>query len=274
VSNAPEILIVIVTQGMPAVVDVKPATTNRAASVAETTETASDVPPRVPGQMTHNEVGSSEALPGVSVVRRTGSSTEHRTVQPDANVPVKGTRAPGAVSAPTSRDPRGSTSVGSGGGTRAGRAAADARRVLRDSEPPPDSEETPHEHPALRVQKPAAQANMGRSLRITGIAAAATGLLAIGVGVKQGLDARSASQEISRNEGQWTAEHRRRYAEGGRAQRNMFGRSVWGSAALVTGSVLYAIGYAQGGQSSAAERLSLSGRLEADQVALMFSGCF
>ena len=82
----------------------------------------------------------------------------------------------------------------------------------------------------------------GRTLRIVGLSTAAVGVVAIGFGVKLGLDARSASDDITGHTGPWTESDEDRFDAGERANRNMKIAYVIGGALVVGGGVMYFFG--------------------------------
>jgi tetratricopeptide (TPR) repeat protein len=88
-------------------------------------------------------------------------------------------------------------------------------------------------------ESPEQPASGGRTLRIAGIATGVAGAAAIGVGVAFGLKARSISDEAT----SWDTFDQARYDEGKAANRNMIIFTAAGGAALVTGGVLYYLGY-------------------------------
>ena len=95
---------------------------------------------------------------------------------------------------------------------------------------------------ALSAPRPEGEG--GRGLRVAGMVAAGAGLVAIGVGVKFGLDARAASNDINAHvAGQWPEELLARQAEGERAERNMFILTATGAAAIAAGGALYYFGH-------------------------------
>jgi tetratricopeptide (TPR) repeat protein len=98
--------------------------------------------------------------------------------------------------------------------------------------------------PAPRPAAPADE-GAGRGLRIGGLVSAGAGVIAVGVGIKFGLDARSISDDINAHgDGQpWPEELLDRQVEGKRAERAMFLLTGVGAAAIVTGGVLYYLGH-------------------------------
>ena len=82
----------------------------------------------------------------------------------------------------------------------------------------------------------------GRGLRIAGIATGGAGLAGVGLGVYFGLRARKIDREAS----DWVVFDPDRYAQGERAARNMIIAVSVGGAAIVTGGVLYYLGYRRG----------------------------
>jgi tetratricopeptide (TPR) repeat protein len=138
-----------------------------------------------------------------------------------------------------------------------------AQRALAEARPKPDAEARPEADSAGRrvdaanaasskparpaapttpatvvTAKPIAAPPPGRGLRIGGIAAGGTGLVALGIGVAFGLKARSISDQVSNAD----MYDKSRDAQGHAAQRNMYLFTGVGAAALVTGGVLYYLG--------------------------------
>ena len=91
--------------------------------------------------------------------------------------------------------------------------------------------------PTDRIERPG-----GSSLRIAGLATAGAGILAIGLGVKFGFDARGTSDELTRHSGAWTDADRILYADGQVADRNMVISYIVGSGLVAAGGVLYWVG--------------------------------
>lgn len=94
----------------------------------------------------------------------------------------------------------------------------------------------------------------GRGLRVAGMVSAALGLAGLGLGMKFGLDARSASQDLSEKPpgDPWDEGDRQRIQSGQDAERNMIISLSLGGAALVAGGVLYGFGVVQGASSGLA----------------------
>ena len=81
------------------------------------------------------------------------------------------------------------------------------------------------------------------ALRIGGLATAGAGVVACGLAVKFGLDARSDADAISRTDRTlWTDADRRTYEHGQAANRHMMESYAVGGALVVTGAVLYWVG--------------------------------
>jgi Tetratricopeptide repeat len=94
------------------------------------------------------------------------------------------------------------------------------------------------------VEAEASAGEAGRGLRIAGLVSAGAGLVAVGFGVKFGLDARSIGDEInSHDQGQWPDELLAKQADGERAERNMLILTGAGAAAIAAGGVLYYLGH-------------------------------
>jgi tetratricopeptide (TPR) repeat protein len=98
-------------------------------------------------------------------------------------------------------------------------------------EPPPRSE--PETLTETRGSPP---------LRITGLATAGAGAIALGVGVVFGIKARSASDTISNHQGPWTVDEQHTFEDGQRANRTMIIGYVAGGALVAAGGVLYYLG--------------------------------
>lgn len=115
--------------------------------------------------------------------------------------------------------------------------AALREAVERAAPPPPVSAET-----TLTPFPPADVAAVGsRSNRMlwTGGSIAAAGLAAVGVGVFYGIEAREASDEVSRFRGAvWTDEILARQADGKSAERRMIGFVVLGGVGVAAGAAL------------------------------------
>jgi tetratricopeptide (TPR) repeat protein len=101
------------------------------------------------------------------------------------------------------------------------------------SSPPPRSEPEPR---ALTATRSSPQ------LRITGLATAGAGAIALGFGVVFGIKARSAADTISNHQGLWTDDERHTFEDGQRANRTMIIGYVAGGALVATGGVLYYLG--------------------------------
>lgn len=154
---------------------------------------------------------------------------------------------PGAVDA-TRPDPAGT-----------GAAPVEPASGAGQPEPGQDAGNTPPSSPMgsaglTSTTSPARDANAGRGMRVAGMVSAAVGLASLGLGLKFGLDARDASQELSdKPPGEpWDPSDRRRIQSGEDAERNMIISLSLGGAALVTGGVLYFFGAAQSSSGSLA----------------------
>jgi tetratricopeptide (TPR) repeat protein len=92
------------------------------------------------------------------------------------------------------------------------------------------------------VDPPQPAPDSGSTLKIAGIASAGVGLVAVGVGVKFGLDARAASNAITTHTGPWTMAEMTRFEDGQRASRNMVISYVAGGVLVAAGGVMYWLG--------------------------------
>ena len=79
-------------------------------------------------------------------------------------------------------------------------------------------------------------------LRYGGLASAGVGAIFLGVGIKYGLDARSASDQISGHEGAWDKDSLSLEKSGPRAEKRFYIFSALGAVAIAGGGVLYWLG--------------------------------
>lgn len=107
---------------------------------------------------------------------------------------------------------------------------------------PPETTAAPPEVTAAPVERVVTE-DHGKGLRISGIATGALGIVAIGVAVKFGFDARSAADDISSHTGPWTPGEQARFDDGERADRNMKITYVIGGALVAGGALLYYVGH-------------------------------
>ncbi len=118
---------------------------------------------------------------------------------------------------------------------------------LDEVEPPVEEEPEPV---VVKVPEPKVKvraSDEGRTLRYAGIGTAVAGALAVGFGVKFGLDASSASDELSNHEGAWTDEDRILIDDGEAAETRALVFSVVGAVGIVGGGVLYYMGAKRAG---------------------------
>jgi tetratricopeptide (TPR) repeat protein len=132
-----------------------------------------------------------------------------------------------------------------------GKAADEARLLVaelqrqideaRAKEPTPPAEPA---HPAPPVEHPQATILVRTSppLRIAGLAAAGGGVIALGLGIKFGLDASSASDYFTHFTGTWSDADRQRYADGQTANRNMKIAYGVGAGLVAAGAVAFWFG--------------------------------
>jgi len=102
-------------------------------------------------------------------------------------------------------------------------AAAKGRREERNKE-------------ALEIER------RGMLQRLGGFVLIGAGAIAVGVGVKKGLDAQSIADELSDHEGAWTDAQIARDDEGRSANKQMIIFTAIGAGAIITGGVFYLIG--------------------------------
>ena len=82
-------------------------------------------------------------------------------------------------------------------------------------------------------------AGRARIETIAAIATGAAGVVALGIGIKYGLDARSAADDLTMNRGPWTDALLARDAAGKRAETRMLGFTITGGTLAVGAGVLY-----------------------------------
>jgi len=104
---------------------------------------------------------------------------------------------------------------------------------------PPDRARVVEPAPA-----PADPAKAGRGMRIGGLIAAGVGVVALGVGVQQGMHARSIHDELEdkMTGTEWTQEVQDRFDRGESAETRAIVLSIGGGVALATGVTLYLLG--------------------------------
>jgi len=96
------------------------------------------------------------------------------------------------------------------------------------------------------MRGPAEPGSPGRGKRVTGALTGASGLILIGVGAYFGKIAGDRADEVSRvfaTHGSWDASAASNYDEGRSAERTAIVLSAVGGAAVVTGAVLYYLGW-------------------------------
>lgn len=166
---------------------------------------------------------------------------------------------PSEPDGPTEPEPAPPPEPASNGDTMPEKTAPVAPSIppMDDPLPPPDTRTDPAR---------------GRGLRVAGMASWAVGAVGLGLGIKFGLDARSASRELSDKPASepWTDGDRRLLADGEDAERNMFIAFGAGSVAVIAGGVLYGIGVAAG----EGESFAFQPRVTQDSVVVHLSGTF
>ena len=114
---------------------------------------------------------------------------------------------------------------------------------IEPAKPEPPSSVPPSSPPPRGEPEPRALAETSSPpLRITGLATAGAGAIALGFGVVFGLKARSAADTISNHQGPWTDAERNTFEDGQRANRTMIIGYVAGGALVAAGGVLYYLG--------------------------------
>jgi hypothetical protein len=146
-------------------------------------------------------------------------------------------------------------------------------------EPPPPPVEEPDEEPVV-IEKPVKKSRPtkskpsdGRLLRWSGIGLAGVGLVFLGVGTAFGIEASSASSDLSGKTGPWTQRDRNRISAGESASSKMVLFTVLGSGALVAGGAVFYLGWRAKGKGARRE-LAWTPLVSPEAVALTLSGSF
>jgi hypothetical protein len=111
-----------------------------------------------------------------------------------------------------------------------------------DPAPAPAPAPAPLAAPVARDDQP----RPGGTLRLVGIITAGAGLVGIGVGVKFGLDASKTDDDLSGHTGPWTTEEMEAVKAGESAEKKQIIFTAVGAGLVVTGGVLYYLGYRAG----------------------------
>ena len=115
----------------------------------------------------------------------------------------------------------------------------------------------------------------GTVLKIAGISTAAVGLVALGVGVKYGLDAKSINEDLESvdSSGAWTPELLAKEDEGKSAEKKLIIFTAVGGAAIIAGGVLSYLGFTTGGDASE-DSLAVAPSIGAESLGWVISGRF
>ncbi len=146
-------------------------------------------------------------------------------------------------------------------------------------EPEEPEEPVVEDKPEPVVEKPVAKKKKkktkkpGRLWRWSGMGTAGAGLVSLGLGIKFGLDARSASDTLSKNDDAWTAEDRALIEDGRRAQTMMLVFTSIGVAALAGGTYLYYRGH-KAGQKRESARVVWAPQLTPTSASFTVAGWF
>jgi len=136
------------------------------------------------------------------------------------------------------------------------RELAAAKPTTQPATPPGGGEEAAR--PDVVATSPPAP-RRGRGLELAGLVTGGAGLVALGVALHYGIEARKASDAISDNREGWSQSLLDRYDEGESAETRMFVLSGVGAAALATGGVLYYLGWRAGRAEPAAVSVGAAG---------------
>ncbi|MBT8493071.1 MAG: hypothetical protein KJO07_08430 [Deltaproteobacteria bacterium] len=112
----------------------------------------------------------------------------------------------------------------------------------------------------------------GAVLKWSGIGVAAAGAIALGFGIKYGIDAKNISDELSENRDPWTRDLLDKQDEGESAETKMFIFTAAGAAAIIGGGVLYYFGYRADADSQ--ERMTIAPVIDSQNVGFALTGRF
>ncbi|MBL4637161.1 MAG: hypothetical protein JKY56_25125 [Kofleriaceae bacterium] len=121
------------------------------------------------------------------------------------------------------------------------------------------------------VKKPSE--SPGKLMRYSGLGAAGLGVLFVGLGVKFGLDASSASDDLSGRSGAWAAADRAKISDGESAETKSIVFSLVGAASIVGGGILYFLG-SKDGQADDSRTSRLTPLVDSQGVSLHWMGNF
>lgn len=128
--------------------------------------------------------------------------------------------------------------------------------------------------PDADLVKSAPAGGRGKGLRIAGLATAGVGLVAVGLGIKYGLDASSLSSELSDHTGPWTQDLLDKEAQGKSANTKFIVLTGVGAVAVIGGGVLYVLGRKQAADSAGSRALSLYPVVGPDGATVTLGGSF
>ena len=128
--------------------------------------------------------------------------------------------------------------------------------------------------PDADVVKTAPPSGRGKGLRIAGLTTAGVGLVAVGLGIKYGLDASSLSSELSDHTGPWTQDLLDKEAQGKSANTKFIVLTGVGAAAVIGGGVLYMLGRKQGAEGARSQALTVTPMLGPDRATVTLGGSF
>ena len=128
--------------------------------------------------------------------------------------------------------------------------------------------------PVADVTRTASPSSPGKGMRIAGLATAGVGVIALGLGIKYGLDASSLSSELSDHTGPWTEEILDKEAQGESANSKFLLFTGVGAVAIIGGGVLYMLGRKQAAGGEQSRAVSLHPVLAPDGMTVALSGRF
>ncbi len=165
-----------------------------------------------------------------------------------------------------------------------GDAEIDPSEFFGEEEAAPEPEEDVEEpvveaEPVEPAPKPpvvsaAKQSDPGATLRYSGMGAAAVGLIAVGLGVKFGLDSGTLSDELTAKEGAWTLDDRQKISDGEQAETLAVVLTAVGAAGIVAGGVLYYMGSSKSSESQRSAKAQVVPSIREDGMTLSWVGSF
>lgn len=155
-----------------------------------------------------------------------------------------------------------------------GEMAAPVEEVPVSEEAPPVEKEAVVKTRELVPPVSTKPSSSGKALRFSGLGTAGLGLVFVGVGIKFGLDAKTASDDLSGRSGSWRAEDQALISDGESAEKKSLIFSILGVTSLLGGGALYYLGHKKKKEQERTQTSSLVPSMNADGASLSWIGSF